>query len=62
MTAENGKYTISGEVILGDITITISDTLEGEVSFIDNDDHYKALLTAINCFFLCTSKTKQWRL
>jgi len=43
MTAENGKYTISGEVILGDITITISDTLEGEVSFIDNVDHYKAL-------------------
>lgn len=43
MTAENGEYTISGEVILGDITIIISDTLEGEVSFIDNDDHYKAL-------------------
>ena len=43
MLPRMGEYTISGEVILGDITIIISDTLEGEVSFIDNDDHYKAL-------------------
>jgi len=42
MTAVDGKYTIDGDVILDDITIQVSDTLEGEVSFISNDT-YKAL-------------------
>lgn len=42
MTEADGKYTIDGSEILGDITIRVTDTLEGEVNLIDFDG-YKAL-------------------
>lgn len=44
MTATDGKYTIAGSEILGNIEIKVTDTLEGAVSFISNDD-FKALST-----------------
>lgn len=44
MAATDGKYTIVGSEILGDIEIKVTDTLEGAVSFIGNDD-FNALPT-----------------